>query len=190
MRRIGSFSLFLPLFAASVAAQHVVDPGMSKAQVVAQLGKPAVERSAGTSTYLFYSNGMQRAVGMNDIVVLDNDKVVDAIFRSRARSYSGKSSSPASLSAATARKMVPTTATRPLVVPAPATPTPTPTTASKPLPAAHAQQLDVAKPTPQARSAIRDQQKAAAENAVATPVDPKTPVKPDPKAPPAPPVKP
>ena len=188
MRRMGSFFLFVPLFAGSVAAQHVVDPGMSKAQVVARLGKPAVERSAGTSTYLFYGNGMQRKVGMNDIVVLDSDKVVDAIFRSRARTYSGKSSSPASLSAATARKMVPTTATKPLVMPAAASPAPT--AASKPLPAAHAQQLDVAKPTPQARSAIRDQQKAAAENAAATPVDPKAAVKPDPKVPPVPPVKP
>ena len=188
MRRMGSFFLFVPLVAGSVAAQHVVDPGMSKAQVVARLGKPVIERSAGTSTYLFYSNGMQRKVGMNDIVVLDSDKVVDAIFRSRARTYSGKSSSPASLSVATARKMVPTTATTPLVMPA--AELPAPAAASKPLPAAHAQQLDVAKPTPQARSAIRDQQKAAAVNAAATPVDPKTPVKPDPKAPPAPPVKP
>lgn len=188
MRRIGSVFLFVSLFAGSVAAQHVVDPGMSKAQVVARLGKPAVERSAGTSTYLFYSNGIQRTVGMNDIVVLEGDKVVDAIFRSRARSYSGKSSSPAALSAATARKMVPTTATNPLVMPTAASPAPS--AASKPLPAAHAQQLDVAKPTPQARSAIRDQQKAASENAAATPVDPKAAVKPDPKVPPVSPVKP
>gem|GEM_PF-3955132 len=95
MRRMGSFFLFVSLFAGSVAAQHVVDPGMSKAQVVARLGKPAVERSAGTSTYLFYSNGMRRTVGMNDIVVLDSDKVVDAIFRSRARTLPSRRPKPA-----------------------------------------------------------------------------------------------
>jgi len=37
---------------------------------------------------------------MSDLVVLDSDKVVDAVFRSSARRYSGTSSSPKMLTAA------------------------------------------------------------------------------------------
>ena len=36
---------------------------------------------------------------MNDLVILKNDSVVDAIFRSPARHYTGTSSSPAPVSA-------------------------------------------------------------------------------------------
>jgi hypothetical protein len=90
--------------AAPLAAQAVIDPGMSRDQVVAKLGKPATERSSGAFTYLFYSNGSERKVGMNDLVLLEGNKVVDAVFRSTARHYSGTSSSPAAISADAARK--------------------------------------------------------------------------------------
>jgi hypothetical protein len=40
---------------------------------------------------------------MNDIVVLDSGKVVDAVFRSSTHHYSGTSSSPRMISAAEAR---------------------------------------------------------------------------------------
>ena len=41
---------------------------------------------------------------MNDLVVLDNDKVVDAIFRDPNRHYTGKSSSPMALTPAEAQE--------------------------------------------------------------------------------------
>jgi outer membrane protein assembly factor BamE (lipoprotein component of BamABCDE complex) len=88
-----------------------IDPGMTKAQVVERLGKPGIERSRGTFTYLFYSNGIERRVGMNDIVVLDGDKVIDAIFRSPRRSYSGTSSSPVARTAQQAARENPSKGT-------------------------------------------------------------------------------
>ncbi|MGQ0712985.1 MAG: hypothetical protein ACT4PJ_04545 [Gemmatimonadaceae bacterium] len=76
------------------AAAQYIDPGMTKSQVVERLGKPWAERTSGAFTYLFYSNGRERAVGMSDLVILQNDAVVDAIFRSESRQYTGASSSP------------------------------------------------------------------------------------------------
>ncbi len=72
----------------------VIDPGMTRAEVVERLGKPLNERKAGAHTYLFYRNGCERTCGMNDLVLLDDGKVSDAIFRSAGRHYSGASSSP------------------------------------------------------------------------------------------------
>lgn len=102
--------LFLLLFTAALplSAQSVVDPGMAKAQVVERLGAPAIERAAGDATYLFYRNGCERTCGMNDVVVLDKGKVVDAVFRSTTRRYSGASSSPRMIPAAEAIKARPT----------------------------------------------------------------------------------
>jgi hypothetical protein len=82
----------------------IIDPGMSRAQVVAKLGEPISTRSYEGHTYLLYKNGCERSCGMSDLVVLDSDKVVDAIFRSRARKYSGTSSSPRMIAAADARR--------------------------------------------------------------------------------------
>jgi outer membrane protein assembly factor BamE (lipoprotein component of BamABCDE complex) len=94
--------------APSQSAQATVDPGMSKAQVIERFGKPAIERSRGTFTYLFYSNGMEKNVGMSDVVVLDGDKVIDAVLRSPRRAYSGTSSSPKAISPQEAAKGKPT----------------------------------------------------------------------------------
>ena len=91
----------------ALSAQLVIDPGMSKAQVIARLGKPNVERTADSSTFLFYRNGLERRVGMSDVVVLTNDAVIDAIFRSSARRYGGKSSSSIAIPASVARKRRP-----------------------------------------------------------------------------------
>ena len=44
---------------------------------------------------------------MNDLVILRNDAVVDAIFRSPSRRYSGQSSSPAPISAKEAAERAP-----------------------------------------------------------------------------------
>ena len=97
----------LAIFAAAAAplsAQAVIDPGMTRDQVVAKLGTPATERRSGAFTYLFYSNGTERTVGMNDLVLLEGNKVVDAVFRSSARRYSGTSSSPVAISPEAARR--------------------------------------------------------------------------------------
>ena len=71
-----------------------IDPGMTQAQVIAKLGQPLSVRTFDGSTFLMYRNGCEKTCGMNDIVVLDSGKVVDAVFRSPARHYSGTSSSP------------------------------------------------------------------------------------------------
>jgi hypothetical protein len=89
--------LVLVAAAGPLGAQVVVDPGMSKAQVVAKLGAPLTERSVEGRTYLFYSNKIETRVGMHDLVVLDDDRVVDAIFRAEARRYTGRSSSPTAI---------------------------------------------------------------------------------------------
>ena len=71
-----------------------IDPGMTRAEVVERLGKPATERASGGFTYLFYINGCERTCGMNDLVTLKGDVVIDAIFRAPQRTYSGRSTSP------------------------------------------------------------------------------------------------
>src|SRR6185369_14645514 len=81
-----------------------IDPGMSREQVVAKLGQPLSVRSYEGHTYLLYKNGCEKKCGMNDLVVLDSGKVIDAVFRSTARKYSGTSSSPHMISQAEARK--------------------------------------------------------------------------------------
>jgi len=90
--------LFVLSFAAATSqaqtATGTIDPGMSRAQVIERLGKPATVRNYQGSTYLMYSNNCGKACGMQDIVILDHDVVVDAVFRSPNRHYSGTSSSP------------------------------------------------------------------------------------------------
>jgi hypothetical protein len=92
--------------APSLAAQAsaTIDPGMTREQVVAKLGQPLSAREKDGHLYLFYKNGCEKKCGMNDLVVLDSGKVVDAVFRSAARKYSGASSSPRMIGEAEARK--------------------------------------------------------------------------------------
>jgi hypothetical protein len=144
MRRLALFATLM-MAAGSARAQSTIDPGMSKAEVIAKLGKPSSEHSDGSSTYLYFRNGEERKYGMSDLVALENGKVVDAIFRSPSRKYSGKSSSPAPVSAdaaiakggGTARKTPPRAAMpKPAAKSAPATPTKG--TAAKQLPPASA----------------------------------------------------
>jgi hypothetical protein len=83
--------------AASAQAQSpagTIDPGMTKQQVLAQLGRPAAVRSYQGTTYLLYANQCGRTCGMQDLVILERDAVVDAVFRSPSRHYTGTSSSP------------------------------------------------------------------------------------------------
>src|SRR6476620_1966696 len=139
--------LCAPAACLSQAKEKTISPGMSEAQVTQALGNPATRRAVGERTYLFYANACGRSCGINDLVILSRDSVVDAIFRSPDRHYTGSSSSPESVSpkrastakpAATPMKMKPpakpSDATpsipkaRPAIEPAPASPAP----ASKP----------------------------------------------------------
>ena len=106
--------------AAPLGAQtDTIAPGMTEAQVIARLGRPASTRSFQSFTYLFYQNGCEKKCGMNDLVTLDSGRVVDAVFRSSRRHYSGTSSSPRAIPAAEARKGKPDA---PLSVPVTSTP--------------------------------------------------------------------
>lgn len=102
-----AFMLAAALVVASpLAAQDagvVIDPGMTRAEVVERLGKPLNERKSGDHTYLFYRNGCEKSCGMNDLVVLEDGKVSDAIFRAAGRHYSGNSSSPTGVKPAKSR---------------------------------------------------------------------------------------
>lgn len=105
-------SLALALLCAVAApsaaqAPRSIDPGMSEAKVVERLGEPDATRSAGDFKYLFYRNGCIRQCGMDDVVILQKDSVVDAMFRSADRSYSGKSSSPRAIPAEVAARTRP-----------------------------------------------------------------------------------
>jgi hypothetical protein len=98
-------ALAIAVVAASTSAAQAVsiDSGMTKAQVVEKFGKPASERTRGEFTYLFFSNGREKQVGTADIVILQADRVVDAVLRSPRRTYSGKSSSPRALNSKEAK---------------------------------------------------------------------------------------
>ena len=87
-------ALFLATPAIAQVATVQIDPGMTREQVIERLGKPATERSSNGFTYLFFINGCERTCGMNDLVTLRGDSVVDAIFRAPQRTYSGRSTSP------------------------------------------------------------------------------------------------
>ena len=111
-----SLTFALLLFAAPLSAQaaKTIAPGMTKTQVVNTLGQPATARTVSDYTYLFYLNSCGKRCGMNDLVVLHGDSVVDAIFRSPNRRYSGTSSSPAPISPEAARKQAPGTPSKPV----------------------------------------------------------------------------
>ena len=106
MRKLISLALAGHAAPALLAAQKgaakgvaTVDPGMTREQVVAALGEPFSSRSREEFTYLLYKNGCEKICGMDDLVVLDSGKVVDAVFRSPGRRYTGTSSSPHMISA-------------------------------------------------------------------------------------------
>ena len=86
------------------ARDNQIDPGMTKAQVIEHLGQPQSASKKDSSLFLYYKNGCEKTCGMLDLVILINDKVVDAIFRDPNRHYTGQSSSPMALTPAEARK--------------------------------------------------------------------------------------
>jgi hypothetical protein len=89
---------------ASAQKDNIIDPGMSKTQVIEHLGQPQSLKTADTTLYMYYRNGCEKTCGMNDVVILVHDKVVDAIFRDPNRKYTGESSSPTRITAAEAIK--------------------------------------------------------------------------------------
>lgn len=74
-----------------------IAPGMSAKDVEALWGPPAALRRAGAYTYLLYPNGCEHTCGTEDLVILQNDQVVDAVLRWKGHGYSGQSSSPRAL---------------------------------------------------------------------------------------------
>ena len=105
-------SLALALLCAAAApsaaqAPKSIDPGMSEAKVVERLGAADATRTAGDFKYLFYHNGCIKQCGMDDVVILQKDSVVDAMFRSADRTYTGKSSSPRAIPADVAARTRP-----------------------------------------------------------------------------------
>ena len=119
--RLGTIAVVAAALGAHRADAQVttIDPGMTEAQVLEKLGQPLSSRSLKTFTYLLYRNGCEKKCGMNDLVTLDSGKVVDAVFRTPNRRYSGTSSSPRAIPAAEASKGKPDA---PLDVPAKSTP--------------------------------------------------------------------
>jgi hypothetical protein len=67
---------------------------MSERQVYSLWGRPAAIRREGDYTYLFFPNSCERTCGTLDLVMLQNDRVVDAVVRWPGHNYSGESSSP------------------------------------------------------------------------------------------------
>lgn len=100
IRRLAFVLSFVAAPALAQDATPTIDPGMTREQVLERLGQPLNERSTGSHTYLFYRNGCEQTCGMNDLVVLDGGKVVDAVFRNGVRIYTGTSSSPSSVRSA------------------------------------------------------------------------------------------
>jgi len=107
MRLLITLSLLVHAAVAGAQGVGTISPGMSRAKVVAALGAPTTERTVAEFRYLFYKNSCGKECGMNDLVILRNDAVVDAIFRSPSRRYSGKSTSPAPISAKDAAERAP-----------------------------------------------------------------------------------
>lgn len=78
--------------AASAAAQAPVKPGMNAEQVTAAWGAPTATRTRGDYTYMSYPSSCMPACGTQDVVILKNGVVVDAVARSSNHVYDGQSS--------------------------------------------------------------------------------------------------
>jgi hypothetical protein len=127
MRAVITVLCMSALSASAIGAQTpaTIDPGMTREQVVATIGQPLSSRSYEGFTYLLYKNGCEKKCGMNDLVVLDSGKVVDAVFRAKGRTYSGTSSSPKMISATEAKSGTPNSAPLKVEQPVPKKPSPT-----------------------------------------------------------------
>ncbi len=73
----------------SPAAAQTISQGMTTAQVRSALGDPVAVRTAGDWSYLYYLNGCAVRCGSDDVVFVQNDRVVAAVFRTARRRYTG-----------------------------------------------------------------------------------------------------
>ena len=80
MRSLAAFTVLCLAASATLGAQATIDPGMSKAQVIAKLGPPSAQRSSATATYLYYKNGLEKTVGMSDLVTSNPGEYEDLIL--------------------------------------------------------------------------------------------------------------
>jgi hypothetical protein len=112
-------SVLFCLLAAPLAAREVatIDRGHDASRSSPPWASHSRLRAYQGFTYLLYKNGCEKMCGMNDLVMLDSGKVVDAVFRSSARRYTGTSTSPRMIPASAARRG--TGGGTPLVVPPP-----------------------------------------------------------------------
>ncbi len=87
------------LAAAPAAAQGTIRAGMTTAEVRAAFGAPAAVREAGSWTYLFYRNGCPNRCGSDDVVFIEDGRVVAAVLRTRSRRFAGPEAARALASA-------------------------------------------------------------------------------------------
>jgi hypothetical protein len=73
------------------AAAQTISQGMTTAQVRSALGEPVTVRTAGDWSYLYYLNGCAVRCGSDDVVFVQNDRVVAAVFRTDRRRFAGPS---------------------------------------------------------------------------------------------------
>src|SRR5207342_3565690 len=76
----------------ALSAQTPVKPGMTPGEVTAAWGQPSSTRTRGAFTYMNYPSDCMPGCGTQDVVILQDGKVVDAIARSRNHVYEGPSS--------------------------------------------------------------------------------------------------
>ncbi len=79
-----------PPAASTQAEPRTIDPGMTREQVIAAIGKPKAERTVQDTpprTYLYYANKCEAKCG-SDYVLLEGGKVIEALFRNPSRRYS------------------------------------------------------------------------------------------------------
>lgn len=79
----------LVLAASAPAAAQTISPGMTTAQVRSLLGEPATVRTTGDWSYLYYLNGCAVRCGSDDVVFVQNGRVVTAVFRTARRRIAG-----------------------------------------------------------------------------------------------------
>jgi hypothetical protein len=85
-------AMLLVSAATAAHAQTPVRPGMTAAEVTTAWGAPTSTRTRGNFTYLNYPSSCMPACGTQDVVILQDGKVVDAIARSSNHPYEGPSS--------------------------------------------------------------------------------------------------
>jgi hypothetical protein len=76
-------------WAAPAAAQGSIRAGMTADEVRAAFGPPATVRQTDGWTYLFYHNGCPRRCGSDDVVFLQEGRVVAAVLRTARRRFAG-----------------------------------------------------------------------------------------------------